>query len=71
MNHDGEEYIQSKNINKHVAVAEELIKKGFAYECYCSEEEINEQKENVKNKVYLMFIIENGEMQKTLKFQKE
>ena len=30
--HDGEEYIQSKNINKHVAVAEELIKKGFAYE---------------------------------------
>ena len=25
--HDGEEYIQSKNINKHVAVAEELIKK--------------------------------------------
>ena len=46
--HDGEEYIQSKNINKHVAVAEELIKKGFAYECYCSEEEINEQKEKCK-----------------------
>ena len=46
--HDGEEYIQSKNINKHVAVAEELIKKGFAYECYCSEDEINEQKEKCK-----------------------
>ena len=46
--HDGEEYIQSKNINKHVAVAEELIKKGFAYKCYCSEEEINEQKEKCK-----------------------
>ena len=46
--HDGEEYIQSKNINKHVAVAEELIKKGFAYECYCSEEEINEQKQKCK-----------------------
>ena len=46
--HDGEEYIQSKNIAKHVAVAEELIKKGFAYECYCSEEEINEQKEKCK-----------------------
>jgi glutamyl-tRNA synthetase len=42
--HDGAEYIQSKNIDKHVAVAEELIKKGFAYPCYCSEEEINEQK---------------------------
>jgi glutamyl-tRNA synthetase len=46
--HDGVEYIQSKNITKHVAVAEELIKKGFAYECYCTEEEINEQKEKCK-----------------------
>jgi glutamyl-tRNA synthetase len=46
--HDGEPYIQSKNIEKHVAIANELIKKGFAYECYCSEEEINEQKEKCK-----------------------
>ncbi len=46
--HDGEEYIQSKNIDKHIAVAEELIKKGFAYPCYCSEDEINEQKEKCK-----------------------
>jgi glutamyl-tRNA synthetase len=46
--HDGDEYIQSKNITKHVAIADELIKKGFAYECYCTEEEINEQKEKCK-----------------------
>ena len=46
--HDGAEYIQSKNIGKHVAIAEELIKKGFAYPCYCSEEEINEQKTKCK-----------------------
>ena len=46
--HDGDEYIQSKNIDKHVSVADELIKKGFAYKCYCSEEEINEQKEKCK-----------------------
>ena len=46
--HDGDEYIQSKNITKHIAIADELIKKGFAYECYCSEEEINEQKEKCK-----------------------
>ena len=46
--HEGKEYIQSKNISKHVAVAEDLIKKGFAYACYCSEEEINEQKEKCK-----------------------
>ena len=46
--HDGDEYIQSKNITQHVAIADELIKKGFAYECYCSEAEINEQKEKCK-----------------------
>ena len=46
--HDGQEYIQSKNISKHINVAEKLIKKGFAYECYCSEDEINEQKEKCK-----------------------
>ena len=46
--HDGDEYVQSKNISKHVTVAEELLKKGFAYKCYCSEEEINEQKEKCK-----------------------
>ena len=46
--HDGDEYIQSKNITKHVAIADELIKRGFAYECYCSEEEINKQKEKCK-----------------------
>ena len=46
--HDGEEYIQSKNIKKHITTAEELLKKGFAYKCYCSEQEINEQKEKCK-----------------------
>ncbi|MDC0449935.1 glutamate--tRNA ligase [Pelagibacteraceae bacterium] len=46
--HDGKEYIQSQNITKHVTIADELVKKGFAYECYCSEEEINEQKEKCK-----------------------
>ena len=48
IDYDGSEYVQSNNILKHVKIAEELIKKGFAYECYCSEEEINEQKEKCK-----------------------
>jgi len=42
--HDDEEYIQSKNIDKHTAIADELIKKGFAYYCYCSSEELENQK---------------------------
>ena len=46
--HDGEEYIQSKNIEKHITIARELLNKGFAYKCYCSEEEINQQKEKCK-----------------------
>jgi len=46
--YDGEEYIQSKNIKQHQDIASELIKKGFAYKCYCSEKEIEEQKEKAK-----------------------
>ena len=40
--HDEKEYIQSKNINEHIKVANELLEKGFAYKCYCSNEEIEE-----------------------------
>ena len=50
INHDDKEYIQSKNIKKHKEIAEELLKKGLAYKCYCSEEEIKEQKEKCKKK---------------------
>ena len=50
INYDDKEYIQSKNINKHREIAEELLKNDFAYKCYCSEEEINEQKEKYKKK---------------------
>ena len=42
--HDGEEYVQSKNIDKHKSIANELVKKGFAYYCYCSTEELEDQK---------------------------
>ena len=48
--HDDEEYIQSQNIKKHKEVTEDLLKKGFAYKCYCSEEEIKQQKEKAKKK---------------------
>ena len=42
--HDGEEYIQSNKIQDHIKVANELLKNGHAYICYCSSEEIEEQK---------------------------
>jgi glutamyl-tRNA synthetase len=48
--HDDKEYIQSKNIKKHIEIANELLKKGFAYKCYCTEQEIEEQKIEAKKK---------------------
>ena len=48
--HDGEEYIQSTKINDHINIANELLDGGHAYKCYCSSEEIEEQKKRAKQK---------------------
>ncbi len=48
--HDGEEYIQSKMIGEHVTIAKRLLENGNAYKCYCSAEEIEEQKKRAKQK---------------------
>src|SRR6056300_93964 len=48
--HDGDEYIQSTKINDHIKVANELLKNGNAYKCYCSTEEIEEQKKRARQK---------------------
>ena len=50
IDYDGEEYIQSKKVNDHIKVANELLKNGSAYKCYCSSEEIEEQKKRAKQK---------------------
>ena len=48
--HDGDEYIQSKKIQDHVNTVNELLKKGKAYKCFCTTEEIEEQKKRAKQK---------------------
>ena len=48
--HDGDEYIQSTKIKDHINVANELLKNGNAYKCYCSSEEIEEQKKRARQK---------------------
>ena len=48
--HDGQEYIQSSKINDHINIVKELLKNGFAYKCYCTQEEIEEQKKRAKQK---------------------
>ncbi|MDC0150817.1 glutamate--tRNA ligase [Candidatus Pelagibacter sp.] len=50
INYDGEEYIQSKKVEDHIKVTNELLKNGFAYKCYCSSEEIEEQKKRARQK---------------------
>ncbi len=50
INYDGEEYIQSKKVENHIKVANELLKNGSAYKCYCSSEEIEEQKKRARQK---------------------
>jgi glutamyl-tRNA synthetase len=47
---DGEEYIQSTKMNDHINVVNELLKNGYAYKCYCSEDEIEEQKKRARQK---------------------
>ena len=47
---DGNEYIQSKKIDDHIKVANNLLKKGYAYKCYCSSKEIEDQKKRAKQK---------------------
>jgi len=48
--HDGELYIQSTKIDDHINVANELLKNGHAYKCYCSNEEIEDQKKRARQK---------------------
>ena len=50
IDHDGDEYIQSTKINDHIQIANELLKNGNAYKCYCSNEEIEEQKKRARQK---------------------
>ena len=48
--HDGELYIQSTKINDHINIANELLKNGHAYKCYCSTEEIEDQKKRARQR---------------------
>ena len=39
-----------KKIDDHIKIANELLKNGHAYKCYCSNEEIEEQKKRSRQK---------------------
>jgi len=48
--YEEKEYIQSTKIKDHIKTVNELLKNGNAYKCYCSNEEIEEQKKRAKQK---------------------
>jgi len=48
--HDGNEYIQSTKIKDHINIVKELLKNNHAYKCYCSNDDIEEQKKRAKQK---------------------
>jgi glutamyl-tRNA synthetase len=48
--HDGELYIQSTKIDDHINVTNELLKNGHAYKCYCSPQEMEDQKKRARQK---------------------
>ena len=54
--YDEKEYIQSTKLNKHVEIANTLLQKDFAYKCYCSEKEIEEEKKRAKQKKNTLYI---------------
>ena len=47
---DDKEIYQSKNLSKHIEVAKELLKKKYAYKCYCLPEELEQERNKAKAK---------------------
>jgi glutamyl-tRNA synthetase len=51
LDHDNEEVIyQSARADRHAEVAQELLEKGMAYKCFCTQEELQAMREDAKAK---------------------
>ncbi len=48
LDYDNDAVSQHENQARHVEVAKELLAKGAAYECYCSQEELEEMRETAR-----------------------
>jgi glutamyl-tRNA synthetase len=45
IDYDGEPVIQSKNLNRHTEVAQDMLSKNTAYRCFCTSEELDAHRE--------------------------
>ena len=50
INPDEKPFSQSLNLKKHVEIAETLLKNSSAYKCYCSTEELEQEKKSFREK---------------------
>lgn len=50
INWDGEPVYQSRNANRHVDIAQQLLDAGKAYKCYCTKEELEEMRSTAQKK---------------------
>jgi glutamyl-tRNA synthetase len=50
LNWDGDLYFQSEHVDEHVKACYELVKRGYAYFCYCSEEELEQKRKEAEEK---------------------
>ena len=50
LNWDNDIYYQSEHINEYVSACYELVKRGHAYFCYCSEEELEMKRKEAEQK---------------------
>lgn len=49
INFDDKAFYQSKNIQKHIDIAEKLYENNFAYKCYCTQDELDKKRETAKS----------------------
>jgi len=47
--YDENVFYQSKNIEKHKKIADELLQNNFAYKCYCTSEELDNKRNEAKD----------------------
>ncbi len=47
---DGDLYFQSQHIDEHIKACYELVKRGYAYFCYCTEEELEAKRKEAEEK---------------------
>ena len=67
---DGKEYIQSKKIDDHINIANELLKMDMHTNATAQVKKLKNKKKEQSKKKFHTFTIENGEIKVNLKLQK-